>query len=38
MRVATGYGRNPLKAIKDFSPDVVHVHNLFSTFRHRIGR
>lgn len=29
IRVATGYGRNPLKAIKDFSPDVVHVHNLF---------
>jgi glycosyltransferase involved in cell wall biosynthesis len=29
LRVATGYGRNPLKAIKDFSPDVVHVHNLF---------
>ena len=29
LRVATGYGRNPLKAIRDFSPDVVHVHNLF---------
>lgn len=29
-RVATGRGRNPLKAIKDFSPDVVHVHNLLS--------
>jgi hypothetical protein len=28
LRVATGYGRNPLKAIKDFSPDVVHVHNI----------
>jgi glycosyltransferase involved in cell wall biosynthesis len=35
MRVATGYGRNPLKAIKDFSPDVVHVHNLFPNFGQR---
>jgi hypothetical protein len=33
MRVATGYGRNPLKAINDFSPDVVHVHNLFPNLR-----
>jgi glycosyltransferase involved in cell wall biosynthesis len=32
MRVATGYGRNPLKAIQDFSPDVVHVHNLFPNY------
>lgn len=29
LRVATGYGRNPLKAINEFSPDVVHIHNLF---------
>jgi glycosyltransferase involved in cell wall biosynthesis len=35
LRVATGYGRNPLKAIKDFSPDVVHVHNLFPNFGRR---
>ncbi len=34
MRVATGYGRNPLKAINEFSPDVVHVHNLFPLARH----
>ena len=35
MRVATGYGRNPLKAIKEFSPDVVHVHNLFPNYGRR---
>lgn len=32
LRVATGYGRNPMKAIKAFSPDVVHIHNLFPNF------
>lgn len=31
-RVATGHGRNPLKEIRVFSPDVVHVHNLFPNF------
>ena len=35
MRVATGYGRNPLKAINGFSPDVVHVHNLFPNYGRR---
>jgi glycosyltransferase involved in cell wall biosynthesis len=35
LRVATGYGRNPLTAIKDFSPDVVHVHNLFPNLGRR---
>lgn len=30
LRVAAGYGRNPLKAINDFGPDIVHVHNLGS--------
>ena len=29
MHVATGYGCNPARAIQDFSPFVVHVHNLF---------
>lgn len=27
--VATGRGRSPLAALRDFRPDVVHVHNLF---------
>lgn len=27
--VATGWGRNPLAALRRFAPDVVHVHNLF---------
>jgi glycosyltransferase involved in cell wall biosynthesis len=35
FRVATGYGRHPLKAIRDFSPDVLHVHNLFPNFARR---
>jgi glycosyltransferase involved in cell wall biosynthesis len=35
LRVATGYGRNPLTAIKDFSPDVMHIHNLFPNFGRR---
>jgi glycosyltransferase involved in cell wall biosynthesis len=35
MRVATGYGSNPLKAINDFSPDIVHVHNLFPNYGNR---
>ncbi|MGW5267717.1 glycosyltransferase family 4 protein [Rhodococcus sp. NPDC003994] len=29
LRVATGFGRNPLHAIKESNADVVHVHNLF---------
>lgn len=28
-RVATGYGNSPMKALKAFGPDIVHVHNLF---------
>ena len=28
-RVATGMGRNPLRRLALFEPDVVHVHNLF---------
>lgn len=27
--VATGMGPSPLEELKEFSPDVVHVHNLF---------
>lgn len=29
LTVATGVGPSPLAAIKEFEPDVVHVHNLF---------
>lgn len=29
VRVATGVGQSPLKEIEAFSPDIVHVHNLF---------
>lgn len=30
--VATGHGRNPLRDVRRFAPDVVHVHNLFPNF------
>lgn len=29
MTVATGIGISPLKALRDFQPDVIHVHSLF---------
>lgn len=29
LRVATGYGDNPLPRILQFDPDIVHVHNVF---------
>jgi glycosyltransferase involved in cell wall biosynthesis len=29
LGVATGRGRSPIAELKKFSPDVVHVHNLF---------
>ena len=29
VTVATGLGPSPLEAIRDFKPDIVHVHNLF---------
>jgi glycosyltransferase involved in cell wall biosynthesis len=35
LRVATGYGASPLKAIRKFGPDVVHIHNLFPNFGRR---
>lgn len=35
LRVATGLGRNPLQAINDFAPNVVHVHNVFPNFGRR---
>jgi len=35
FRVATGRGANPLKAIRRFKPDIVHVHNLFPNFGRR---
>lgn len=31
-RVTTGRGRDPLRAIESFRPDVVHIHNLFPNF------
>ena len=31
-RVASGGGANPLEALKELSPDVVHIHNLFPNF------
>src|SRR4051794_27235843 len=31
-RVATGRGLDPTSALRDFDPDVVHVHNLFPNF------
>jgi glycosyltransferase involved in cell wall biosynthesis len=34
-RVATGRGRSPLSALDAFSPDLVHVHNLFPNFGRR---
>ena len=34
-RVATGRGRSPVRQIDAFSPDVVHVHNLFPNFGRR---
>lgn len=34
-RVATGHGRNPSQAIERFSPDVLHVHNLFPNIAQR---
>lgn len=30
--VATGHGRSPIDDLKRFSPDVVHVHNLFPNY------
>jgi glycosyltransferase involved in cell wall biosynthesis len=35
LTVATGYGQSPLAALRDFAPDVVHVHNLFPNFGRR---
>ena len=32
FRVATGLGASPVRALKDFQPDVTHVHNLFPNF------
>lgn len=32
LRVATGFGRNPLKKINQFKPDIIQVHNLFPNF------
>ncbi len=35
VRVATGFGASPLKSIRRFEPDIVHVHNLFPNFGSR---
>lgn len=32
LRVASGYGKNPLREIVSFAPDIVHVHNLFPSW------
>ena len=32
MRVATGRGTNPMQDLREFKPDIVHVHNLFPNF------
>jgi glycosyltransferase involved in cell wall biosynthesis len=32
LGVATGFGPDPTKDLREFSPDVVHVHNLFPNF------
>lgn len=34
-RVATGHGRHPLAALREFRPDLVHLHNLFPGFGRR---
>lgn len=34
-RVMTGVGTSPLARLRDFAPDVVHVHNLFPNFGRR---
>jgi glycosyltransferase involved in cell wall biosynthesis len=35
LRVASGHGTSPLAELRDFGPDVVHVHNLFPNFGRR---
>lgn len=35
LTVATGVGWNPLTEIRPFSPDVIHVHNLFPNWSAR---
>jgi glycosyltransferase involved in cell wall biosynthesis len=32
LRVATGWGPNPLDALGSFRPEILHVHNLFPNF------
>ena len=32
VRVASGRGANPLEALRELGPDVVHIHNLFPNF------
>lgn len=32
VRVATGQGANPLDALRQLKPDIVHIHNLFPNF------
>jgi glycosyltransferase involved in cell wall biosynthesis len=35
IRVATGGGRSPLRALRAFGPDLVQIHNLFPNFSRR---
>ena len=39
FRIATGWGNSPLQQIREFQPDIVHVHNLFPNFgTHWLGK
>lgn len=35
LTVATGIGPSPLEQLRDFAPDVAHLHNLFPNFGRR---
>lgn len=35
LTVATGIGPNPLQQLREFKPDVAHLHNLFPNFGRR---
>lgn len=35
LSVATGFGPSPLVELRQFNPDIVHVHNLFPNFGER---
>lgn len=35
VRTSTGFGASPLPALRDFRPDIVHIHNTFPNFGSR---